>query len=108
PESGLLSLIPRFLQARAIGLGAGYLFGKGMTWVLNKIHLDVRGLYPVLVLSMVMFTFSFTEEIGGNGFLAVYVAAIFLGNSDFINNKSLMRFYDVQAWLMQIVMFLTL
>src|SRR5690606_36069783 len=65
PVSRLISLIPRFLQAMAIGLGAGYLFGRLMTWVLNKIHLDVRGLYPVLVLSMVMFTFSFTEEIGG-------------------------------------------
>ncbi|HEY8512509.1 MAG TPA: potassium/proton antiporter [Cyclobacteriaceae bacterium] len=108
PESRLISLIPRFLQAMTIGLVAGYLFGRVMTWVLNKIHLDVRGLYPVLVLSMVMFTFSFTEEIGGNGFLAVYTAAIFLGNSDFINKKSLMRFYDGQAWLMQIVMFLTL
>src|SRR5690606_35509953 len=108
PESSLLSLIPRFLQGMAIGLGAGYIFGRLRTWVLNKIHLDVRGLYPVLVLSMVMFTFSFTEEIGGNGFLAVYTSAIILGNSDFINKKSLMRFYDGQAWLMQIVMFLTL
>src|SRR5690606_2747649 len=72
PESPLISLVPRFLQAMAIGIVAVSLFGRVMTWVLNNIQLDVRGLYPVLVLSMVLFTFSFAEEIGGNGFLAVY------------------------------------
>jgi cell volume regulation protein A len=56
----------------------------------------------------VFFTFSFTEWIHGNGFLAVYISAIILGNSKFIHKKSLMKFYDGQAWLMQIVMFLTL
>ena len=30
-----------------------------------------------------------------------------LGNSNFLHKKSIIRFYDGQAWLMQIVMFLT-
>jgi cell volume regulation protein A len=83
-------------------------FGKLMVWILNRIQLNIDGLYPVLVLSLVFFTFSFTERIGGNGFLAVYGSALILGNSNFIHKKSLMRFYDGQAWLMQIIMFLTL
>jgi cell volume regulation protein A len=91
-----------------IGGVCGYLFGRGMTWVVNKIRLEVDGLYPVLILALVFFTFSFTDRIGGNGFLAVYVSAIILGNSNFIHKKSLIRFYDGQAWLMQIVMFLAL
>ena len=57
---------------------------------------------------MVFFTFSFTEGLEGNGFLSVYISGLVLGNSSFIHKKSLMRFYDGQAWLMQIVMFLTL
>lgn len=108
PDTPAINMIPRFIQGMAIGLVAGYVFGRIMIWVLNKIHLDIRGLYPVLVLSLVFFTFSFTEEIGGNGFLAIYLSAVILGNSDFINKKSLIRFYDGQSWLMQIVMFLTL
>ena len=76
--------------------------------ILHRIQLNIDGLYPVLVLSLVFFTFSFTERIGGNGFMAVYIAGILLGNSNFIHKKSLMRFYDGQAWLMQIIMFLTL
>lgn len=108
PDVSVWSLIPRFFLDMLLGVGCGYVFGKLMIWILNRIQLNIDGLYPVLVLSLVFFTFSFSEQIGGNGFLAVYVAALLLGNSNFIHKKSLMRFYDGQAWLMQIVMFLTL
>lgn len=108
PDATMVSLIPKFLKGMIIGAGAGYLFGKLMIWIVNKIKLDAEGLYPVLILSMVFFTYSFTDTIGGNGFLAIYIAAILLGNSNFIHKKSLIKFYDGQAWLVQIVMFLAL
>jgi potassium/hydrogen antiporter len=108
PEVSVWLLIPKFFGDMLLGVVCGYVFGRLMVWILNRIQLNIDGLYPVLVLSLVFFTFSFTERIGGNGFLAVYVSALLLGNSNFIHKKSLMRFYDGQAWLMQIIMFLTL
>jgi cell volume regulation protein A len=108
PDASLIVLIPRFFKGMALGAICGYALGKAMIWIVNRIKLDIDGLYPVLILALVFFTFSFTDFIGGNGFLAVYIAAIILGNSNFLHKKSLMRFYDGQAWLMQIVMFLTL
>ena len=108
PQLEPWTLIPKFFVDMLLGVACGYVFGKLMVWILNRIQLNIDGLYPVLVLSLVFFTFSFTERIGGNGFLAVYISALILGNSNFIHRKSLMRFYDGQAWLMQIVMFLTL
>jgi len=108
PEVSVWALIPKFFIDMVLGIACGYVFGKLMIWILNKIQLNIDGLYPVLVLSLVFFTFSFSERIGGNGFLAVYISALLLGNSNFIHKNSLMRFYDGQAWLMQIVMFLTL
>jgi cell volume regulation protein A len=108
PEVSAWTLVPKFFMGMFLGIASGYAFGKLMVWILNRIQLNIDGLYPVLVLSLVFFTFSFTERIGGNGFLAVYISALILGNSNFIHKKSLMRFYDGQAWLMQIVMFLTL
>lgn len=107
-DASIASLIPKFFIGMVLGAGSGYLFGRIMIWVINRIKLDIVGLYPVLILSLVFFTFSFTDAIGGNGFLAVYISAIILGNSNFIHKKSLMKFYDGQAWLMQIIMFLTL
>lgn len=108
PETSAWLMIPRFLQGMVLGTLCGYAFGRIMTFVLNKINLDIDGLYPVLTLSLVFFTFSFTDFVGGNGFLAIYISAVVLGNSSFIHKKSLIRFYDGQAWLMQIIMFLTL
>lgn len=108
PETSILLLIPKFFIGMIIGGVCGYFGGRAMTLVINKIKLEVDGLYPVLILALVFFVFSFTDRIGGNGFLAVYVSGIILGNSNFIHKKSLIRFYDGQAWLMQIVMFLAL
>jgi len=108
PEASVLSLIPKFLKGMLIGAACGFVMGRVMIWLVNKIKLDVAGLYPVFVLSLVFFTFSFTDFIGGNGFLAIYISAIILGSNNFIHKKSLIRFYDGMAWLMQIIMFLTL
>ena len=108
PNASIMVLVPKFIIGMTVGAVCGYLLGKLMIEVLNRIKLDVAGLYPVLILALVFFTFSFTDAIGGNGFLAVYISAIILGSSNFIHKKSLMKFYDGQAWLMQIIMFLTL
>ncbi len=108
PGTSFASLIPLFFQQMIIGAVAGYLLGKFMAWLLNKIKLDYEGLYPVLTLGLILFTYSITNFLHGNGFLAVYLSAIILGNEKFIHKKSIFRFYDGQAWLMQIVMFLTL
>ncbi len=107
-HASLWSLIPSFFIQMSIGALAGWGMGRLMTFTLNRIKLQFDGLYPVLLLALMMFTFAATDLIGGNGFLAVYLAGVILGNSDFIHKKSLIRFYDGQAWLVQIIMFLTL
>jgi cell volume regulation protein A len=89
------------------GLG-GYLFGKLSKWLINGIKLDFEGLYPVLVIALMFITFSSTDVIGGNGFLAVYVCAVYLGNHEIIHKKSVLKMFDGLAWLMQIILFLTL
>jgi potassium/hydrogen antiporter len=101
-------LVLGFFRQMIIGAIAGYLLGRLMVFIINKIQLDTEGLYPVLVMAMIFFTYSFTHVLHGNGFLAVYLSALVLGNSNFLHKKSLVKFYDGQAWLMQIVMFLTM
>lgn len=107
-EKSFVSVIPLFLQQMIIGGLAGYLFGKVSTYIINKIKLDFEGLYPVLVIALMFITFSVTDFIGGNGFLAIYLCAVYLGNQDFIHKKSVLKVFDGLAWLMQIVLFLTL
>jgi potassium/hydrogen antiporter len=107
-ELSILSVIPLFLQQMILGAFSGLLFGKLSAIIINKIKLDFEGLYPVLVISIMFITFSTTDFIGGNGFLAIYLCAVYLGNHDFIHKKSILKVFDGLAWLMQIVLFLTL
>lgn len=107
-SSDFTSLIPIFFWGFLMGGVAGYLIGRASHWLINNIKLDPEGLYPVLLLGIAVFTYSFTEMLDGNGFLAVYVCAIVLGNGNFIHRRMLIKFYDGQAWLMQIILFLTL
>jgi len=107
-DASIPLLIYQFVKQMLIGAFAGYFLGKLMVYIINKIKLDTEGLYPVLIMAMIFFTFSSVHTIGGNGFLAVYLAAIVLGSNNFLHKKSIIKFYDGQAWLMQIVMFLTL
>lgn len=107
-DAGLMSVVPAFLLQMTIGGIAGFLFGRFSKFMINKIRLDFEGLYPVLVIAMMFFTFSATDFVGGNGFLAVYICAVYLANQDLIHKKTIMKVFDGLAWLFQIVLFLTL
>lgn len=108
PEMSWGSLIFLFVKQMAIGMIAGLLFGKLITWIINHANLGYDGLYPVLALSFVPLVYSITDLLGGSGFLAVYLAGLVMGNSIFVHQKSLMNFFDGVGWLMQICMFLVL
>ena len=101
-------LVGFFLRQMLIGAVMGYATGRVMLFVVNRLRLGNEGLYPVLTLSLALLAFGLTDRMGGSGFLAVYVAGIVLGNNDFIHKRSLLRFHDGMAWIMQIVMFLAL
>jgi cell volume regulation protein A len=108
PEMSWVDFLILFLMQMGIGLAAGLLFGKAMTWLINHANLGYDGLYPVLALSFVPLIYSITDLLGGSGFLAVYLAGLVMGNSTFVHQKSLMNFFDGIGWLMQICMFLVL
>lgn len=107
-DSPGVGLIFHFLKEIIFGALIGLVLGRFVLFILNKVRLDIEGLYPVFLMAFVFFTFSFTGMLGGNGFLAIYIAGLVLGNKNFIHKKSIIRFYDGMAWLMQIIMFLTL
>ncbi|MGH7829029.1 MAG: potassium/proton antiporter, partial [Candidatus Binatia bacterium] len=108
PEESVAMMVGFFIRQMALGTLFGWVLGKFSAWFFNKIQLEYEGLYPVLSLALVLLTYSLTASAGGNGFLAVYLGGLVLGNSKFLHKKSLIRFHDGLAWLMQIAMFLTL
>ncbi|MFL0353483.1 potassium/proton antiporter [Xanthomarina sp. GH4-25] len=107
-DQNLTSIIPLFFQQMFVGAILGFVFGKLSKLIINKIKLGIEGLYPVLVIALMFITFSATDFLGGNGFLAIYICAVYLGNQDLIHKKTILKMFDGLAWLMQIVLFLTL
>ena len=91
-----------------IGAVAGWCFGKGLVWIINRINMDNQALYPILVLSGCFLVFAATYYLHGNSYLAVYVAGLVVGNSRFVHKRSTRSFFDGVSWIAQLSMFLTL
>ena len=108
PGSTWAAQVPFFVLNMGVGLAVGAAAGRLSVPMFNRFKLHYEGLYPVLSLSLVLLTFGASELLRGNGFLAVYVCGIMLGNADFAHKRSLAKFHDGLGWLMQISMFLVL
>ena len=96
------------LMQIGVGAVAGYVLGRISLFFVNRLDVDNQSQYPILLLALVFFIFSFTDLIGGNGYLAVYLAGLVIGNSKMPHHRSTTTFFDGIAWLAQLVMFLTL
>lgn len=92
----------------SVGAIAGYIFGRAAVFIINKIDIHNESFYPILLLATAFFTFAATSVCKGNGYLAVYIAGLVVGNRKIVHKKSIGTFFDGFAWLWQIVMFLTL
>lgn len=86
----------------------GYAFGRFTIWLINKINLSNSSLYPILLLSLIFITFTLTDFVKGNGYLAVYILGVVVGNAKLAFRKDINTFMDGLTWLFQIIMFLTL
>lgn len=105
---GIGGILSSFFIQFIVGAIAGYLLGKLAILMLNRLNIDNQSLYPILLLSFVFFTFSLTDLLGGNGYLAVYIAGMMVGNARIMHRKEINTFMDGLTWLFQIIMFLCL
>lgn len=92
----------------AIGLLGGWLISYLFLKINNKINLDHLGLYPALTLAFLFLSYSAVTILKGNGFLAVYVFGLLIGNKNIIHKNILLTFYDGISWLSQIGLFVML
>ena len=100
------------LQLLVMQMGLGSLVGLTVGWsavkLINKVHLGASGLYPVMVVACGLLAFGIAANIGGSGFLAIFITGVIIGNSQFVFKKSTLLFHDGLAWLSQITMFVML
>jgi len=107
-EMSVYSFISSLLYQFIIGVVCGYFLAKITLFFISKVQFDNRSLYHIMLLASMFFTYSFTDLINGNGFLAVYLAGLTIGNSKVQCDSTAYTFFDGFAWLSQLILFLTL
>lgn len=108
-------LVLQFGVGGATGCGMGYLtktliglysrIGKGVS---REDAGQATAMISIMIIGSVFLTFTVASMLEGNGYLAVYICGIFLGNSVLPHRRSIIKFMDGLTWLSQIVVFLML
>lgn len=98
----------KLVQQLLLGALGGVVTGYATVWVVNRLRVDNEFLYPVMVIACAFFAFSLTEIIGGNSYLAVYIAGLVVGNCKLALKRTITTFFGGFTWLVQIIMFLSL
>lgn len=124
----VIHIVLTFFIQFLVGLVAGFIFGRIYVWIHNQLKLENKSLYQILIIGFVFLIFSITDMLGGNGYLAVYIAGIIVGNAGLVNSdvmifrkkhslfgnnkvterRSIDKLLDGLVWLVQIIMFLLL
>ncbi|MEX0827450.1 MAG: potassium/proton antiporter, partial [Haliea sp.] len=101
-------LLQLFVMQMGIGAVIGLSVGSLSVRVIKRILLVAAGLYPVMVAACGLLAFGIAANLGGSGFLAIFIAGVIIGNSRFVFQRSTFLFHDGMAWLSQITMFVVL
>lgn len=103
-----INLLRLLVIQLSVGASLGFALGHMGVWMINHLNLSNRALYPILLVAICFLTFSLTDTLGGNGYLAIYVAGIVVGNAKLSCRNEAFTFINGLSWLSQIVMFLML
>ena len=116
----VVSIAVELLLQFGVGAAAGFLMGKLTLWLVGVYKrigrtagaqedaVQATSMMCILMIGCVFFTFAITTALAGNGYLAVYISGIILGNATLPNHRGITKFIDGMTWLAQIVVFLML
>jgi potassium/hydrogen antiporter len=108
PGYGIVDMLALLVRQIGIGLAVGALVGAGMVAVLRRVRLDTTGLYPVASLATAALAFGGADTLDGSGFLAVYLAGLWLGTAGIPAQRTVTSFHQGIAWVAQVALFLSL
>jgi cell volume regulation protein A len=107
-DHGVLALVAIIVLELAGGLAVGVALGWCGAWLLRRVALPASGLYPISVMAISVMSYAGAAALHLSGFAAVYVTALWLGNSDLPHRSSTRSFAEGFAWLAQIGLFIML
>ncbi len=103
------------LMQLGIGLLGGYLMGKLTMWLIHfytgfsqSKSAPTAAMTSILLIGSIFLTFAITTQLNGNGYLAVYICGMIVGNTTLPDRMSISKFMEGMTWLAQIVVFIML
>lgn len=106
--TNILDVVIMILVQVVFAVLVGVLLAKGTVYLLKHAHFEVEGFYTIFVVSITLLSYALAEWLGGNGYLAVYLTGIIIGNSKIPQKKIVFHFFDGISWIMQIMLFFML
>lgn len=90
-------------------IGLALLFGYVMTQIffiiVERVNFQKEGLFTIFVFTMALGTYALTGVLNGNGYLAVYLFGILIGNREYMGKREVVFFFDGLTEIMQISLF---
>jgi cell volume regulation protein A len=102
-QAGLLLFAQEMFGGGALGLGGGWL----LRTLLRRMSFEVPTAM-VLVLTFGLALFGLAQMLHTSGFMAVYLAGIVIGATEYRGRQEVANFYEGFSWLAHIVLFLML
>jgi len=96
------------LYQLAVGAAVGLVVGWVGAQALRRAALPASGLYQIAILALITAGYGAASLARASGFLAVYVAALVLGNARLPHGPAIRGFAEGVAWLAQIGLFVML
>lgn len=107
-KGGEGSLVGLFLAQVGGGVLCGFALGAAAVFLMKRLRFESEGWQPIFTLALALLIYALTGLLGGNGYLAVYIAGILLGNAPIPHKRPLVHFFDGATSLLQIAIFFTL
>ena len=102
------SAVLLLIRQLAFGLLTGATVAWLVTWLLKRYAFYGEGFDTIFVFAAAIISYALASQIGGNGYLSVYLTGIILGNQELKNQKALVGFFDAFTGMMQMLLFFLL
>jgi cell volume regulation protein A len=93
-------------------LGLGLVVGLALGWIASRLFpllpADLAAFAPVASVAAAALAYGVADSIDASGFLAVYVVALVLGNTEMPLRRAISTFHEGLAFLAQVVLFIVL
>lgn len=107
-KMGLWEIVRMLGLQIVVGLAAGLAAGYLLSGLLPRLKLKKTILTEAVLLGIGFIVYALTAQLAGNGYLAVYLAGILLGNCRMPQKAECLHFFDSLTGVMQMLLFFML